>query len=56
MAASHSGGGNFNGGTASMALIHWWSLRCEAQGDAVVEQIRAEAQSKPHALSPGVSP
>ena len=56
MAASHSGGGNFNGGTASMALMHWWSLRCEAQGDAVVEQIRAEAQSKPPALSPGVSP
>jgi hypothetical protein len=61
MAASHSGGGNFNGGTASMALMHWWSLRCEAQGDAVVEQIRAEAQSteaqaKPHAQSPGVSP
>jgi hypothetical protein len=56
MAASHSGGGNFNGGTASMALIHWWSLRCEAQGDAVVEQIRAEAQSKPPAQSPGVSP
>ncbi len=56
MAASHSGGGNFNGGTASMALMHWWSLRCEAQGDAVVEQIRAEAQSKPPAQSPGVSP
>ena len=56
MAASQSGGGNFNGGTASMALMHWWSLRCEAQGDAVVEQIRAESQPKPHALSPGVSP
>ena len=56
MAASHSGGGNFNGGTASMAMIHWWSLRCEAQGDAVVEHIRAGAQPKPHAQSPGVLP
>ena len=31
------------GGTPGMALIFWWVSRCEAQGDAVVEQVRAEA-------------
>lgn len=31
-----------SGGTPGMALIFWWSTRCEAQGDAVVEDMRAE--------------
>ncbi len=47
-----------SGGTPGMALIFWWSTRCEAQGDAVVEDMRAEqaAQLVPHKeASPGHS-
>lgn len=44
LAAGHpNGSASMNGGSPGMALIFWWTRRCEAQGDAVVEELRFNA-------------
>lgn len=42
------------GGSPGMALIFWWTARCEAQGQEVVDGIRARQQPPPRPLPPVV--
>lgn len=48
-----SGGG---GGTPGMALIFWWTARCEAQGQAVVDALRESQLPVKRIIQPRSSP
>lgn len=55
--ANHPGNNGLTGGTPGMALLFWWTTRCEAQGAAATEAVReADQEFRKPPIRPVVKP